>query len=192
MNYFLLQRMLKPFPKTGNELEEKIKKTSNIFSFGGGYKNGGLSDEAWNLISEIWRYDYMGAAEFEFGALPESFQYVLKNKNNYIFGEVEVEALREKWDTPEKKEILKKGTVYYFVEKEKEKELVKYIKHFANSKKKAPEKYYSKCFHFLERALNPINKFDFEYGGWHCLKNNFFMFIDKEMFENFKNLIINN
>jgi hypothetical protein len=45
--------MLKPFPKTGNELEEKIKKTSNIFSFGGGYKNGGLSDEAWNLISSL-------------------------------------------------------------------------------------------------------------------------------------------
>lgn len=42
----------------------------NPFSFGGGYKNGGLSDDAMALLREIFSFDYMGAAEFELGAVP--------------------------------------------------------------------------------------------------------------------------
>ena len=190
MHYFLLQQMLKPFPKSEDGKTNLLN--SNIFSFGGGYVNGGLSDEAWKILSEIWRYDYMGSAEFEFGALPESFQYIIKHKENYIFGEIEVEALRDKWDTPDKKDLIKKGTVYYFVEKEKEEELKKYIKHFANNKKKAPEKYFTKEFIGLERGLNPINSWDKDYGGWHCLHNHFFLFTDKEMFDKFQSLFSDN
>jgi hypothetical protein len=46
----------------------------NPFSFGGGYKNGGLSDDAMALLRDIFSFDYMGAAEFEFGAVPEALQ----------------------------------------------------------------------------------------------------------------------
>lgn len=48
----------------------------NAFSFGGGLKNGGLSDEAMSLFRELFRFDYMGAAEFEFGAIPKTFEHM--------------------------------------------------------------------------------------------------------------------
>ncbi len=42
------------------------------FSFGGGYRNGGLSKDAMALLRPIFSFDYMGAAEFEFGAVPKA------------------------------------------------------------------------------------------------------------------------
>lgn len=48
----------------------------NPFSFGGGYKNGGLSDEAMDLIRVIFTFDYMGSAEFEFGAVPKTLSFL--------------------------------------------------------------------------------------------------------------------
>lgn len=39
----------------------------NPFSFGGGLKNGGLSEDAMKLLRPIFSFDYMGSAEFEFG-----------------------------------------------------------------------------------------------------------------------------
>ncbi|KKL26470.1 hypothetical protein LCGC14_2394990, partial [marine sediment metagenome] len=78
---YLIQRLHKPHQIGGNE---DFKKLVNCFSFGGGLKDGGLSDEAMKLIIKIWRFDYMGSAEFEWGAVPESlsnvFQYCKKKK----------------------------------------------------------------------------------------------------------------
>jgi len=39
--------------------------------FGGG--NLGMGEEAWNLLDRLCRFDYMGAAEYEFGAVREAF-----------------------------------------------------------------------------------------------------------------------
>lgn len=50
------------------------------FAFGGGLKNGGLSDEAVSVLESIFSPDYMGAAEYEFGVLPEALnRFVDKN-----------------------------------------------------------------------------------------------------------------
>jgi hypothetical protein len=43
---------------------------SNPFSFGGGLIDGGFSKEAMKAINDIFSFDYMGAAEFEWGAVP--------------------------------------------------------------------------------------------------------------------------
>lgn len=64
---YLIQRLQKALGK------------ANPFSFGGGYKNGGLSDEFMSFLVGIFSFDYMGAAEFEFGALPEAFQEMAKS-----------------------------------------------------------------------------------------------------------------
>jgi hypothetical protein len=40
--------------------------------------HGGLSDEDWKVITALCSFDYMGAAEFEFGALPEGFRKIAK------------------------------------------------------------------------------------------------------------------
>lgn len=47
---------------------------SNPFSFGGGLVNGGFSEEAMEMLKNIFSFDYMGAAEFEFGGVPTAFQ----------------------------------------------------------------------------------------------------------------------
>ncbi len=43
------------------------------FAFGGGLERGGLTDEAWALVSPLCSFEYMGSSEFEMGALPEGF-----------------------------------------------------------------------------------------------------------------------
>jgi hypothetical protein len=47
---------------------------STPFDFGGGLVNGGLSDEAMKMLNTIFSFDYMGSAEFEWGAVPTALQ----------------------------------------------------------------------------------------------------------------------
>jgi hypothetical protein len=54
------------------------KDKDNPFAFGGGLRNGGLSDTAMDLIRGIFSFDYMGAAEFEFGAVPTALDGLAK------------------------------------------------------------------------------------------------------------------
>ena len=51
---YLIQTLLKP------------NGVSNPFSFGGG--GSGLSDDAADAVSKLWSWEYMGAAEYEFGS----------------------------------------------------------------------------------------------------------------------------
>lgn len=60
---YLIQRLEAP-RQTSSHTE-----LLNAFSFG-----GGLSKEAIQLLSTVCSFDYMGAAEFEFGALPKALQ----------------------------------------------------------------------------------------------------------------------
>lgn len=70
---YLIQRLDPPFKS-----EHPLGGKDNPFAFGGGYRNGGLSDEAMDLLRDIFRFDYMGAAEFEFGAVPEALNKIAK------------------------------------------------------------------------------------------------------------------
>jgi hypothetical protein len=65
---WLVQRLKKPYPGQGID--------SGPFAFGGGLRNGGLREEALELFKDLWRFDYMGAAEFEFGEVPRTFQRI--------------------------------------------------------------------------------------------------------------------
>ena len=69
---WLVQRLTKPFPTPRGEKSLHALLGENPFSFGGGYKNGGLSKEAMALIRPCFGFDYMGSAEYEFGAVPEA------------------------------------------------------------------------------------------------------------------------
>lgn len=55
-------------------------KGTNPFSFGGGLHNGGLSQKGFNVLKDIFSFDYMGSAQFEFGALPKAFEALQANK----------------------------------------------------------------------------------------------------------------
>ena len=59
---YLIQRLKKPI---GTDAPR-----ANLFSFGA--TNGGFSKEALELCHGCFDFDYMGAAEFEWGAVPEA------------------------------------------------------------------------------------------------------------------------
>ncbi len=66
---WLIQRLQKPLvPKDQNK-----PFMPNPFSFGDGKKNGGLSDEAVQLLADVCRFDYMGSGEYECGGVQEAF-----------------------------------------------------------------------------------------------------------------------
>jgi hypothetical protein len=67
-NVHYVQRLQKPYG------------TINPFSFGGGLINGGLSDEAMNLLKNIFSFDYMGSAEFEWGAVPTAIKQLFTDE----------------------------------------------------------------------------------------------------------------
>jgi hypothetical protein len=77
---YLVQRLCKPH---GKSLHSSL-------SFGGGLKNGGLSDEAMKILSEIFSFDYMGSSEFEWGAVPASFKAIATNIGNYSTFQTEI------------------------------------------------------------------------------------------------------
>ena len=78
---WLIQRLTKPmsFKLAGKEMD-------NPFSFGGGLKNGGLSDEAMGIIRSIWAFDYMGSSEFEWGIVPATLKFLAEqaSKKNLV------------------------------------------------------------------------------------------------------------
>lgn len=77
---WLVQRLVKPFPK--QHTDTPLGRLANAFSFGGGMVNGGMSKEAMAAISEIFRFDYMGAAEYEFGDVPKAFAALAELRKN--------------------------------------------------------------------------------------------------------------
>ncbi len=109
MNWWLIQRL--EAPRTG-----AMSALGEAFSFGGGLRNGGLSEEAMSLLRRIFSFDYMGAAEFEFGAIPEAFRDLAKAKlvaykvnvggaTIYVLSEEDIKdkvpnAIQELYDNP--------------------------------------------------------------------------------------------
>jgi len=71
---FLIQRLNKPL---GNTNWNKLIKS---MVFGGGLVNGGLSQNAMKLLQKIFSFDYMGASEFEWGAIPKALKKIVENK----------------------------------------------------------------------------------------------------------------
>jgi len=133
--------------------------------FGGGAL--ALKPEAWKLLQSIFGIDYMGAAEFEFGALPKSFQELARDSQNLITFEMRTKPFP---DAP----------VYVLCRKEHEVGAREIIELIAQDKLKLKESTY------FRRAFNPtVQKGDLATRtcGWYELNNGFFFFLDKEMWE---------
>ena len=95
----LIQILLKPY-KTGGILDN----SDNPFAFGGGLKNGGLTDEAMDIIRDIFRFEYMGFAEFEFGKVQEILNKMVINQLNLVSGsfKTKYKYIRPYWKEVEK------------------------------------------------------------------------------------------
>ena len=150
---YLIQRLIKPMRRMGS------------FAFGGGLKNGGLSDQTAELINGVFAFDYMGAAEFEYGAVPEAMQFIANQagKKAVISGE-------------------HRG-VYYICPKSYQTGVCDVI----NSLLADESALGLKEFCGLKEAISPKDEgYHRNTVGWLELNNGFFMFTDKEMFESTK------
>lgn len=94
-------------------VETPLGRLGNAFAFGGGLINGGLSREAMAAFHGIFRFDYMGAAEYEFGDVPKAFAALaeLRKKDQLACFTVKVAGSRIK----DKHTVVPAGhTVWFF------------------------------------------------------------------------------
>lgn len=159
-NTYLIQRLNKP---------EADSKLSESFSFGGGLKNGGLSEKAMELLRPIFSFDYMGSAEFEFGAIPEAIQKIVKDVSEYEYYKTSISGQE----------------IFIISRKDQKKDVTSVI--IGLSKNKLLLKEYSN----FDAALGLskwVSKENCRTFGWLEIDNGFFFFIDKEMAEKTANL----
>ncbi len=182
---YLIQRLQKPLVIEGKNKDSVLAKLviDNPFAFGGG--GGGLSKEAMDILRDVLRFDYMGSAEFEFGAVPEALQTIIKSKT-LIATEISVKArLSEYWykkdkcgRRTDKERPFETKTVYVICPKEMLDHVTTTVKMCATNEISLGLK--EACR--LDRGLFPENAYDPV--GWLELDNGFMFFADKEMFEN--------
>ena len=146
---YLIQRLCQP------------KNFDNPFSFGGGYINGGLSKEAMDILRPIFSFDYMGSAEFEFGALPKALQIISDRKN--VSGEI--------------------NGVHYICSNEQVEYVEKTIKQLIEDEYRLGLR--ESC-----RLSNVLNGTNGNIGGWIELNNGFMFFTDETMFNKTKELFV--
>lgn len=156
---YLIQRLAKPIG------------TINPFSFGGGLVNGGLSKGAMEILKEIFSFDYMGAAEFEWGAVPAAIKFIAEQAGEKGEGVVSGEHCGVYYICPKSYEAGVKDVVNNLLANESAMRLKEYCG--------------------LKEAITPRvgpGSYRKNIVGWLELNNGFFFFTDHEMFENTKRL----
>ena len=158
---WLVQRLKKP---TGN----------NPFAFGGGLKYGGLTKEAMDIVSKVFSFDYMGCAEYEFGAVQEGMAKIFDNKDKLVSNSFMVNWEGGIWREDGNGQVEGDTTVYYLCQKEHEDEVMKFIKLCAKGKE-----HVKGGAQFGYSMANP----DYGVVGWLELNNGFFFSTDMDMWD---------
>ena len=173
---YLIQRLLPP-----SQHEIKGIRVDQVFAFGGG--GSGLSEKAWELLKPCFEFDYMGAAEFEFGALPKSLDPFSKSelmKFQIDFKAKDIKPSSDRLWSKDKDKLPKQpdGTVYVLCRKKDQEFVTDAIKGFAK------ETFYTKEGVRLNNALDPIDgRASRRACGWYELDTGFFFFTDQSMWE---------
>ncbi len=175
---WLIQRLKKPYRKDGI-----FGGKDNPFSFGGGLRNGGLSDEAMDLLREVFSFDYMGAAEFEFGAVPKALQAMAKDANDYLPTTLSfpLNKVAKGWRDKSTEDPTGEALIYVICRKGEVQEVHNRIKGWAF--KPYDSKNHLKETTMLSQTLRPDSDWSPEIAGWLELDNGFFFFLDREMWE---------
>lgn len=149
----------------------------NPFSFGGGLRNGGLSDEAMGLLRGIFSFDYMGSAEFEFGAVPEALNKIAKRASEYLAASFTIPLSAVHKDFREKgPEPTGEATVYILCRADHTLGVIRRIRGWA----KKPYGGLKEVTH-LSSVLRPAGDWTPRVCGWLELDNGFFFFTDEAM-----------
>lgn len=151
---WLVQRLNKP----------SANKVAEVFAFGGGLKNGGLSEKAMSILRSIFSFDYMGSAEFEFGAIPKFFQAISKNAGLYSTWETEIN-----------------GTVFFVIGTTALKSGINQIISDLSDKKVSLKEY--SCVDVVCGKSMFVKKEDCRNIGWMDLDNEYMFFTDESAFK---------
>jgi hypothetical protein len=154
------------------------RRAANPFSFGGGLRNGGLSEDAMNLLGGLFSFEYMGASEFEWGAVPEALRSIAQQKYPLTADSFEIplakveRGWREPKDAPgpDGSEM-----IYVLCPAANKAEVVERIKGFAAGRESLKERTR------LAEVLRPSGDYVPDTCGWLDLDNGFFFFTDKAM-----------
>ena len=153
----------------------------NGFAFGGGLHNGGLSDEAMELLSAVFSFDYMGAAEFEFGSVPAALSVIAEDVKHYEatsfalpLSEVAKNRRDDRTEAPEGEAV-----IYVISRNSWTSEIHERIRGWAAEAYSGDLKEQPR----LSSTLRPSREWDTKVQGWLELSNAFFFFADKEMWE---------
>lgn len=173
---WLVQRLLPPRTAPG-----KFAELSAGFAFGGGKKNGGLDDNTFALLKTVFSFDYMGAAEFEHGAVPEALANVIARPfTAFAFVLTPQDVVEpDAFDFPKTgvPTQLAKSVVYVICAPGDEADVEDRIRDFAKWRfpqlKESPQ--LGQVLWGVEHA-NPV--------GWMELDNGYFFFTDQTMWEN--------
>lgn len=181
---YLIQRL---DPPSDYPPDHAMAGLDNVFPFGAGYRNGGLTDEAMDLLRPIFRFDYMGAAEFEFGAVPKALGKIAERAEQGVLTAWSFSILYSKIKAPDcwrKGEVelnppapRSRAPLYAIGPAEWSEGIEERVGQLAS--KKPP---HLKEWTNLDRVLRPTNS---EYHpttcGWLELDNGFFFFTDRTM-----------
>ena len=175
-NSWLVQRLTKP-RSTGGLLGGK----DNPFAFGGGYKNGGLSDDAMDLLRPHFGFDYMGAAEFEFGEVPRAFQKVAKSASAETLAAqtvtVKLNDVPRAWNDKRTDKREGERKIFVIADSSVIDEVCKRVHGWA---KESFQELKEQTF--LRDALDPVGEWHRDVAGWLELDNGFMFFTDETMF----------
>lgn len=168
---WLVQRLTRP-PR-GTVLAMK----DNPFSFGGGLQNGGLSDEAMDLLRGIFAFDYMGASEFEWGAVPEALR-ALASRDDLVAHTftIPLAEVEKNWRDCSTAKPPGEATVFLLAPAPFAEEAERRIRLWASGKGERLKESTR-----LSSALRPIEEWDRDVCGWLELDNGFAFFTDEEM-----------
>lgn len=177
---WLIQRLNKPFGDD-RDLADKI------FAFGGGLRNGGLTKEAVDLLQEIFTFDYMGSAEYEYGSVRRALSSIVATIPELSTSSFEIDmgdVVVEKWEQRHFKKTKKgvKKIVYLLAKKSHHEPAEKYIRTLAG---KEPARLKEQaCFrNAILEPSDPKEDWRKQTQGWLDLDNCLFFFTDKDMFE---------
>jgi len=150
-----------------SHLIQRLKKPiggDNSWSFGGGLKNGGISQKGMDLIRDIFSFDYMGSAEFEFGAVPAALDFLAEQSSLKAITSGKIQG------------------VYFICPKSYVEGVTETILALLDDESNMRLK--ERCG-LKDRIKNP-SKYNESNVGWLELDNGFFFFLDKDMFKKTK------
>jgi len=181
-NTYLVQRLDAP---TKTNMHDKIE-----HAFGGASKIA-MSPEGFQLLRDVFSFDYMGAAEYEFGTVPNVLKTIVEDSANLVATSivVPVASIEPNWERKRptrtaKGAVAKKQpkhppitdkVVYVLCRKDHLPEVEKRVNLLAGGKIR------TKMGTAFPDALDPIDEFDARTRGWLELDNGFFFFLDKTM-----------